>query len=331
MNKQPLTPDQELDLLRGKLGYLTFQPATRFWLDTGSARLNSVLGSSTKGLPYGKMFEFSGLESQGKTLLALLLAGLAQADGADVAWVDTEDRVDLDWAKVQGLDISHLYHFYPKIGEFGITAKQARKAKQAGKDGKELKAIKSRRLQTAEELLTEVEAWMGYKYKQNRDGKLYVAIDSVTGFLTEEEGEAGLTGSNMRTKSALATFLSTLCRRWVPLALSYNTIIVFINQLRTSPNVRFGDPNYTTGGRALKYYCNVRCDVRRVKNGRILQGGQIVGLRGIIRNKKNKAGAGSLEGQTCGFKAMFRKNDWRFMAEDRIKKEAGETTEDTHG
>src|SRR5712671_3902960 len=96
-----ISPDQQLSLIRKRLGYLTFEPTVTHWLDTGSPRLNSVLGSPTKGLAYGKMIELSGLESNGKTLLMLLLASLAQDDGAIVGWMDLENSFDPNWAKAQ--------------------------------------------------------------------------------------------------------------------------------------------------------------------------------------------------------------------------------------
>ena len=297
--KRTHDPEAELASIRKKLGYLTLEMVPKGWLDTGSRRLNSVLGSEEQGLAYGKMIELFGPESNGKTLLALLLAGLAQADGAKVAWVDFENSLDQKWAEGQGLDWSTLYHFKPKL----IQDKKNDKP----------------RLQTAEELCSEVEEWMAMMNKKGED-KLFIAVDSVTAMLVEEEQEAGLLEQNMRTKVALASFLSRLLRRWVALAQVYSTMMVFINQIRLSPGA-WGNPENTPGGKALKFYCSVRASVRRIKNGKILQSGKMVGLKGIIRNMKNKAGEGSLEGHDCGFKAMFRKYDWKFLNAQKLKKD----------
>src|ERR1035437_10921350 len=98
----PKTTDAEMKEIQRKLGFLTFDAQPREWFDTGSRMLNAVLGSQEKGIAYGKMIEVFGPESNGKTLLALLLAGLAQADDAKVAWVDFENSLDKPWAASQG-------------------------------------------------------------------------------------------------------------------------------------------------------------------------------------------------------------------------------------
>lgn len=298
-----VSPDQELDIIRRKLGYLTLDQSVKYWLDTGSPKLNSVLGSPTKGLAYGKMIELSGLESNGKTLLMLLIASLAQDDGAVIGWMDLENSFDAKWAVAQGLDPKAIYLFQPRIGNFN--------------------GEKKARLQTAEELCMEVEAWLAHMHKKNPGGKIFLGLDSVTAFLVEDEAVAGLADANMRTKMALASFLGRLLRRWVSLAVNYNVMMVFINQIRISP-MAFGNPEYTTGGKALRFYCSIRAQVRRVKNGKLLQKGQMVGLRGKISNIKNKAGEGSVEGMDCGFKAMFLKHDWKFVTVKDIKEQAEE-------
>ena len=65
-----------------------------------------------------------------------------------------------------------------------------------------------------------------------------------------------------------------------------NTILVFINQLREKVGVMFGNPETTTGGRALKFYASIRLDVRRVDS--IKNGNEVVGNRTRIKVVKNK-------------------------------------------
>jgi recombination protein RecA len=297
-----LSPADEASAIQKALGLLTFELQPRKWLDTGSRRLNAVLGSEEKGIGYGKMIELFGPESNGKTLLALLLAGLAQEDGAPVAWVDFENSFDADWAKTQGVDPDKMYHFFPKI------IQKSKKEKP--------------RLQTAEELCDEVEMWMVRRHDAGEE-KMFVFVDSVTAMLVEEELEAGNQDANMRTKVALASFLSRLLRRWVALSQVYSAGMLFINQLREAPG-GWGNPERTPGGKALKFYCSIRARVQRVKNGKLLHNGKMVGLRAIIRNLKNKAGEGSVEGCDVGFKALFRSNDWRFVDAAKLKKDAEE-------
>lgn len=295
-----MTPEEELKKIREKLGYYIVEASPKKWLDTGSTRLNAVLGSREKGIPYGKILELFGPESNGKTALALFIAGRAQKDGATVAWLDLENSFDERWVQSQGLDPAKVAVFQPKL----IASAKGRIP----------------RLQTAEELCSEVEEWWKLRAKTEVDGKIFTVVDSVTAFLVSEEFEAGTEDQNMKTRLGLASFLSQLLRRWVPLALNYGTTILFINQTRMSPG-RYGDPEVTPGGKALKFYASVRVKVRRVKGGKIIQLGKMVGLRGIVRNIKNKAGEGSLEGEECGFKCLFGKHDWKFVDPTIFKKE----------
>ena len=65
-----------------------------------------------------------------------------------------------------------------------------------------------------------------------------------------------------------------------------NCTVVFINQLREKVGVMFGNPETTTGGRALKFYASIRMDVRRIES--LKQGGEVVGNRTRVKVVKNK-------------------------------------------
>ena len=64
------------------------------------------------------------------------------------------------------------------------------------------------------------------------------------------------------------------------------TVLIFINQLREKIGIMFGNPETTTGGRALKFYASVRMDIRKVEN--IKQDGEIIGSRAKVKVVKNK-------------------------------------------
>src|ERR1700693_4430743 len=102
-NIKTMGPVDQVEFLEKQLGFVTFSRPPRFWLKTGSKRLNRVLGSEKLGIPYGKEITLAGKQSSGKTMLALRLAGLAQKDGAKVGWIDVENSFDPEWAKKQGL------------------------------------------------------------------------------------------------------------------------------------------------------------------------------------------------------------------------------------
>jgi len=317
-----LSPREEIDAIRKKLKHLTFEAVVKAWLDTGNKRLNAVLGSEELGLAYGKMVELFGPESQGKTMIALLIAALGQADGAKVAWVDLENSFDDDWVKAQGLDPEQVYLFQPQMGYFGGSSDSDDEDDAEAKEKKAAKRKKRRpRLQTAEELFEEVEEWMAAQHHKNPEGKLLLVTDSVAAALVEAEALGGLADQNMFTNTALSRFLSKMLRRWVALAQTYNALMIFINQVRTSPNQKFGNPENTPGGKALKFYCSVRVRVRRGKHqGRLLQGRKVIGLSGILTNVKNKAGGKSLEGERVGFETRFGKQSWKFPSIQELKK-----------
>lgn len=297
----PMTAAEEVALIRKNLGHFVGEQTVAGWLNTGNKRLNAVLGSEELGIAYGKIIEIQGPNSNGKTLLALLVAALAQADGAKVGWADLENSFDKTWVEAQGVKFDQVAVFKPEVGIFG-------------KD-------KSTRLHSAEELFREMEAWMKYHYKQNPKCKLLLVIDSISAILVEDE-ESGGFSAKMSSSMGLPKFLSKLGRRWVGKAASYNCMMIFINQIRMAP-MAFGNPEKTTGGEAMKFYAHVRAKVRRVKDGRIMGMKKVIGLRGIIKNIKNKAGEGSLEGAECGFETRFGKRQWKFPSVEEIRKEAG--------
>ncbi|MDE2104403.1 MAG: hypothetical protein KGL39_44605 [Patescibacteria group bacterium] len=301
------TPAEEQELIRRKLGHYTTVATTRDWLNTGSRRLNATLGSRELGIPYGKMLELHGWESHGKTLLMTFLMARAQKDGATVGLLDAENAYDPEWAKRMGLDTDRVYLFQPRVGRF---------SQSRGESGE--------RLQTAEELCAEVEAWMDNESRKNPGGKVFLGVDSVTAFLPRDEAEAGLENQNMSTKVGLAKFMKQLLRRWTAVALTNNVMMVFINQLMMRPGVSFGNPEATAGGNALKFFCAVRAKVHRVKGGRMIKSGAVVGVKAVVTNVKNKAGGASVEGKTCGFKYYFDSGSWRFVSAEDLRREAAE-------
>jgi recombination protein RecA len=305
-----LTPDREIALIRKKLKHFTLESKVKYWLDTGSEYLNSVFGSRTMGVAYGKIYELSGMESMGKTAQMLKLAAMAQRDGATVIWVDLESSWDDAWAVAWGLDLATIYPFRPEIVEDEdpeVAAKRTKKKRDTSEG----------RLQTAEEIFAEVEELIKKKGRENPNGRIFLCVDSIAAMLTEEEAAAGIQGQNMRTTVSLATFLSKFLRRWVAFVRQYNVMMMFVNQLRTAPGVMYGNPEYTPGGNAVRLYASVRVRMRR-RSKKILKGGQAIGIKGLLMNWKNKAGEGSREGLNCGYK-LYYKGIMKYVDADDIK------------
>ena len=83
-----------------------------------------------------------------------------------------------------------------------------------------------------------------------------------------------------------ARLMSQALRKLTSIVSKSNCIVIFINQLREKIGVMFGNPETTTGGRALKFYSSVRLDVRRVEA--LKQGGEVVGNHTRVKIVKNK-------------------------------------------
>ena len=79
-----------------------------------------------------------------------------------------------------------------------------------------------------------------------------------------------------------ARLMSQALRKLTPVISKSNCVVIFINQLREKVGVMFGNPETTTGGRALKFYSSVRMDVRRIEA--LKQGGEVVGNRTRVKN-----------------------------------------------
>ena len=269
----------------------TFEPEQHYWLDI-DPHLNEALGSREFGMPYGKIFELSGLEHGGKTTVTTYLAGRAQDEGAMVGYIDVENSRDKVWAGKLGLDLDRTYCLYPRL----VLSKKKKKAD----DDEDSSSVQLARVQSAEDLFAQAEVAMEL-FRQRGAKKQFWMLDSIAMLSTRSQTEAG-TDSNMRTKVDRAMFLSETLPRWASLAANYNAMIILINQIRLKVGMVFGNPEYSPGGRALAHTCSIRAKLKRAKKGGYLRkNGKIVGLAGTIKNIKNKAGNGSQPDGQCGF------------------------------
>lgn len=110
-----------------------------------------------------------------------------------------------------------------------------------------------------------------------------IIIDSVAALVPKAEIDGEMGDSHVGLQARL---MSQALRKLTAVISKSNCIVVFINQLREKVGVMFGNPETTTGGRALKFYSSIRLDVRRVES--IKQGGEVVGSRTRIKVVKNK-------------------------------------------
>lgn len=110
-----------------------------------------------------------------------------------------------------------------------------------------------------------------------------VVVDSVAALVPKAEIEGDMGDSHVGLQARL---MSQALRKLTGIMSKSNCTVVFINQLREKVGVMFGNPETTTGGRALKFYSSVRLDVRRIEA--LKQGGEVVGNRTRVKVVKNK-------------------------------------------
>ncbi len=110
-----------------------------------------------------------------------------------------------------------------------------------------------------------------------------IIVDSVAALVPKAEIDGDMGDSHVGLQARL---MSQALRKLTAVISKSNCIVIFINQLREKVGVMFGNPETTTGGRALKFYSSVRLDVRRVEA--LKQAGEVIGNRTRIKVVKNK-------------------------------------------
>ena len=110
-----------------------------------------------------------------------------------------------------------------------------------------------------------------------------IIVDSVAALVPKAEIDGEMGDAHVGLQARL---MSQALRKLTAVISKSNCIVIFINQLREKVGVMFGNPETTTGGRALKFYSSIRLDVRRIES--LKQGGEVVGNRTRIKVVKNK-------------------------------------------
>ena len=117
-----------------------------------------------------------------------------------------------------------------------------------------------------------------------RSGALdVIVVDSVAALVPKAEIDGDMGDSHMGLQARL---MSQALRKLAGAINKSKTVLIFINQLREKIGVMFGNPETTTGGRALKFYASVRLDIRRVES--LKQDGEVIGNRTRVKVVKNK-------------------------------------------
>jgi recombination protein RecA len=158
-----------------------------------------------------------------------------------------------------------------------VDAEHALDASYAGKLGVNLDNLLVSQPDNGEQALEIVEVLV-------RSGSIdVVVVDSVAALVPKAEIEGEMGEAQMGLQARL---MSQALRKLTGVVSKSRTCLIFINQLREKIGVMFGNPETTTGGRALKFYASVRIDIRRIAS--IKDGDQVVGGRTRVKIVKNK-------------------------------------------
>lgn len=213
---------------------------------------------ATGGMPLGRILEFYGPESSGKTTAALHAIKSAQEyprfieEGRKALFVDVEHALDLDYA-IHGIGVheDRLLVSQPSTAEAAIE----------------------------------------FLIRFVSTGKVSIAVlDSVAALTPREELEGTMTDQQMGLQ---ARVMSKGLRKLKAVAQQTDTSIIFINQLRMKIGVMFGNPEVTPGGNALKYYASQRIDIRPTGENKSIKdsAGNAIGHPKHIKVVKNKIAA----------------------------------------
>lgn len=110
-----------------------------------------------------------------------------------------------------------------------------------------------------------------------------IVVDSVAALVPKAEIDGDMGDAHVGLQARL---MSQALRKLTAVISKSNCTVIFINQLREKVGILFGNPETTTGGRALKFYSSVRLDVRRIES--LKQGGEVIGNRTRVKVVKNK-------------------------------------------
>ncbi len=211
-------------------------------ISTGSLALDIATGIG--GIPRGRIVEIFGVESSGKTTLALHVIAQAQKEGGVAVFIDAEHALDPKYARNLGVDVENLYVSQPDYGE------------QA--------------LEIAENLI-------------NSGAVDVIVIDSVAALVPKDELEGDMGEAQVGKQARL---MSQALRKLKGIVHKSNTALIFINQIREKIGITYGNPETTPGGRALKFFSDMRLEVRR--QGDIKEGNEKIGYRVKVKVVKNK-------------------------------------------
>lgn len=243
-------------------------------ISTGSHALDDAIGPW--GNPRGRIIQYAGKESSGKTFMSLMAIkhwqSLAPHNWA--YFIDAECGFNIDWAKILGIDLKRLKILRSNNGAeifeklCGVPHKEPGKPK-----------IKPGLLDLVKEA-----------GGSDKSGLGIIVLDSVAAIAPPLEMASYAGKSNM---ALIARFLPPELRKITPLLSQTGVMFIAINQVRTDPGKMYGDPTSTPGGAAWKHYCSVMVHflMSESKDSKIFDAaGEQVGHTLRARIDKNRIG-----------------------------------------
>ena len=256
MSEKILSESQALNQLESLFGAnVISHPKINAEVDvipSGSISLDYAIGAG--GIPRGRVTQFAGKESSGKTFLALQVAANWQKMHPEncFAFLDAEYTYDAEWAAGFGIDNDRVFYvksneadklFGGLVGRVKVNSVSKKETKVAGL----FDMIKS-----GQKVV--VSGPDGRKNSLNLSRMGLVILDSIAAMQPPMERRSDVGKQNM---ALMARFLSVELRKITPGVASSNVAMIFINQLRVDPGKMFGNPEDSPGGRALKHACSL--------------------------------------------------------------------------
>jgi recombination protein RecA len=221
------------------------------WISTGCIALDAICGG---GIPTGRLVEFFGAPSSGKSLIASQIAANAQKQGAVVAYADTESSVSKAMMVKLGVDIDQLIYDQPD---------------------------------SVEQIFDFFDGCVDVRNKVNAETPLLLIWDSVAATSSESE----MTNDyGKATMGIHARLISQSLRKFIRIMSKQQISMLFLNQIRENIGVMYGDKYTTFGGLAIPFHSSIRVSLKlsskiKIEHGKLKQ---IVGMNTLATCVKNK-------------------------------------------
>lgn len=220
-------------------------------LSTQCPTIDGAIGRG--GIPLGKMTIINGPEASGKTTLTLHLVAECQKQGGIALYVDSEHKLDPEYAANIGVHVKNLIISQPPYVEkfYAITEKCVQMAQ-------------------------------AHRLKTGKRVPILVILDSMNASIAKRQYDGDWEDQHMAPQARVH---SENLPKLIPLLSKEDVALVFISQIREKIGVMFGDKEDISGGRAPKFYASLILDVRR--SGFIKDGDEILGNHTKVYVRKN--------------------------------------------